>query len=49
MGGDSFMHMNLIVAIEKKFGIKFRLTELQELRSVGDMMDFIQKKVNAAA
>lgn len=48
-GWDSFAHMNLIVALEKKFGIKFRLTELQELKSVGDMMDFIEKKVNAGA
>ena len=35
---DSFNHINLVSAIEKKFGIKFALGELQELENVGAMI-----------
>jgi len=35
---DSFNHINLVSAIEQKFGIKFALGELQELENVGDMI-----------
>jgi acyl carrier protein len=41
---DSLAHINLVVAIEKRFGIKFALGELQALRHVGDMIDLIVKK-----
>lgn len=43
-GWDSLAHVNLIVAIEKKFGIKFALGELQNLKNVGEMVELIQKK-----
>ncbi|MDE3104515.1 MAG: acyl carrier protein, partial [Acidobacteriota bacterium] len=32
---DSLAHINLVVAIEKQYGIKFALGELQELKNVG--------------
>lgn len=41
---DSLAHINLVVAIEKSFRIKFALGELQSLRDVGDMMDLIIRK-----
>jgi acyl carrier protein len=34
-GWDSFNHINLIVAVEAKFGIKFKTAELDELHNVG--------------
>lgn len=43
---DSLMHINLVVAIEKDFSIKFALAELSGLKNVGEMLDLIQKKVN---
>lgn len=43
-GWDSLAHMTLIVTIEKKFGIKFKLTELQEVRNVGDILALIKTK-----
>ena len=46
-GWDSFAHINLIVALESKFGVKFRLAELQDLNCVGDMIDLIATKVGA--
>jgi acyl carrier protein len=44
-GWDSLAHVNLVVAIEKRYGVKFALGELQGLKNVGEMADLIQKKV----
>ncbi|HOP41494.1 MAG TPA: acyl carrier protein [Geobacteraceae bacterium] len=41
---DSLSHLNLVIAVEMKFGIKFALGELQALKNVGDMADLIEKK-----
>jgi acyl carrier protein len=46
---DSFAHINLILALEVRFGIKFRLAELQELNCVGDMIDMIAGKIGVSA
>lgn len=43
-GWDSLAHITLIVAIEKKFGIKFKLAELQEVRNVGDILALVKTK-----
>ncbi len=42
---DSLAHINLVTAIEQKYGIKFALGELQELKNVGDMIDLMQTKL----
>ncbi|MHB8122738.1 MAG: acyl carrier protein [Desulfuromonadaceae bacterium] len=42
---DSLTHMNLVVAVELKFGVKFALGELQLLKNVGDMADMVGKKM----
>jgi acyl carrier protein len=47
-GWDSLAHMNLLVAIEQEFGVSFTLAELEEMKSVGDMVDMIEKKVAKA-
>jgi acyl carrier protein len=41
---DSLSHIRLIVAVEKEFGIKFALGELQSLQNVGEMIALIEKK-----
>ncbi len=41
---DSLAHINLVVAIEKEFDVKFALGELQALRNVGDMVDLVIRK-----
>ncbi len=43
---DSLSHLNLVIAVEMKFGVKFALGELQSLKNVGDMADLIEKKSN---
>jgi len=42
---DSLTHMNLVIALELKFKVKFALGELQTLKNVGDMLDLINKKM----
>jgi acyl carrier protein len=46
-GWDSLAHINLVVAIEKRYKVKFALGELQELKNVGDMANLIIKKLAA--
>ncbi len=45
-GWDSLAHINLIVAIEKEFKIKFDLMELKPLQNVGELFDLIQRKIS---
>lgn len=41
---DSLEHINLIVSVEKKFGIKMNIGEVNALKKVGDMVDLILSK-----
>ena len=43
-GWDSLSHVNIIVAIEKEFKIRFDLAELKPLQNVGALLDLVQKK-----
>jgi len=38
---DSLEHINLIINMEKKFGLKFNVKEVGELKNVGEMVDLI--------
>ncbi len=42
---DSFNHINIIVAVEESFGIKFQTAETEELKNVGHFVELIQKKL----
>lgn len=42
---DSLSHIQLIVAIEKAFGVKFTAKEALEWEEVGDCVDSIEKKL----
>ena len=42
---DSLGHIQLIVAIEKKFSIKFTIIEMTTWKHVGDMIDTILKRI----
>jgi len=41
---DSFNHINLVVATEARFGIKFQTAEIESLRNVGQFVELIRKK-----
>lgn len=44
---DSFNHINLIVAIESAFKIKFQTAELESLQTVGHLAHLVFKKLAA--
>jgi acyl carrier protein len=44
-GWDSFAHMNLIVAAESRFGIRFKTAELESMQNVGHFVDLIGEKL----
>ena len=40
---DSLAQINLLTAIEKKFGLKFGLADVRDLQIVGDLLDLIER------
>lgn len=42
---DSLEHINLVVAIEKKYNIKFNMGEVNKFKNVGEMVDKILERV----
>lgn len=40
---DSLEQINLLTAIEKKFGLKFRLEDVRGLENVGDLLDLVAR------
>ena len=44
---DSFNHINLIVAVEQRFGIKFQTAELESMHTVGHLVNLIQIRLAA--
>jgi acyl carrier protein len=43
-GWDSLSHINLMIALEKTFGIKFKPREVVNLQNVGELSDLIEAK-----
>lgn len=44
-GWDSLEHINLIVAVEHAFGIKFSMGQVTKMKNVGEMADIILEKL----
>jgi len=44
-GWDSLSHMNLIVAVEVGFGIRFNHKEILSFKNVGDLLNCIKLKL----
>jgi len=42
---DSLSHIQLVVALEKAFSLKFTSREIMSWEKVGDLIDCIEKKV----
>ena len=42
---DSIAQMNLVVAIEKHFKIRFKVDEIAGLHNVGEMLQLIEQRV----
>lgn len=47
-GWDSQAHVNLIVAAEMRFGVRFRTAELESLHDVGQFARLIESKQRGA-
>ncbi|WP_043359910.1 acyl carrier protein [Belnapia sp. F-4-1] len=47
-GWDSQAHVNLVVAAETRFGIRFRTAELESLHNVGDFVQLIATRRKGA-
>jgi len=43
-GWDSITHVLIIVAVEKKFQVKFTAGEIQQLQNVGELAALIRRK-----
>jgi acyl carrier protein len=42
---DSLSHLNLVMAIQQRYKIKFALGELQDLKDVGGRIDLMEEKL----
>lgn len=45
-GWDSLTHVQLIVAVEKAFSVKFSTVEVMKLKNVGEFITLIEKKLS---
>lgn len=46
-GWDSLSHVNLILAVEEGFGIRFTERELLTFKNVGDLLRSLEKKLGS--
>ena len=44
-GWDSLSHVNLIIAVESRYNIKFDTRELLTFKNVGDLRKAIERKI----
>ncbi len=42
---DSLMHVSLVVAVERKFDIRFRVGEVEGTKNVGEFADLIVRRL----
>lgn len=42
---DSLTHMQLIITIEKKYGVKFTTDEVMNTKNVGDFIKLLESKL----
>lgn len=47
-GWDSLSHIEIVVAVEKHFAIKFNFAELQKFQNIGQFCDGILKRLPQA-
>ncbi len=45
---DSMQHLNLVLAIEEKFGVQFEPEDIEEMKSIGAVAALVEKLQSAA-
>ena len=45
---DSLSHVNIIAGVESTFGVRFAISEIENLKSVGDLVDLVAAKKGIA-
>jgi acyl carrier protein len=43
---DSLSHIRLMVAVERKFNVKFKNSEIEALKRVGDLVTLVEAKAS---
>lgn len=43
---DSLLHISLVVAVEKSFGVRFRVGEVEATANVGEFADLIARRID---
>jgi acyl carrier protein len=41
---DSLSNINMIIAVEKAFGVKFSIKDVRSLKNVGELLELIKRK-----
>jgi acyl carrier protein len=41
---DSLSNINMIIAVEKGFGVKFSIKDVRSLKNVGELLELIKRK-----
>ncbi len=44
-GWDSYKQVNILIAVEEHFGVKFRSREIDRLGNVGDLVGLVRAKL----
>ena len=44
-GWDSLTHINVVLAVEKHFGVRFKGAEVLRLKNVGDLQRLVDSKL----
>lgn len=47
-GWDSLTHMSIITGLEKEFGVRFKLKEINKLKNMGTLIELIASKLDPA-
>jgi acyl carrier protein len=45
-GWDSMNHIFIVAELEKRFGLKFRAAEMEELKNVGELVALLRQKLD---
>jgi acyl carrier protein len=43
VGWDSLTHVTLLVSLEERFGIRFKSSEVADLKNVGELIDLVER------